>query len=97
MTHDPISIRRAGEDDRAALLLLAVLDGGRPLAGEVLLARVGDEPWAAMEVDTGAAVADPFRRSAHVLELLRLRVAAQRRRHAGATRRRRLRRRWATA
>jgi len=74
-----ISIRRAGDSDRAALLLLSVLDGGKPLTGEVLIAHVGDEPQAAIEVDSGAAIADPFRATDHLVELLRLRAAALRR------------------
>ena len=70
-----ISIRRAGEADRDALLRLAALDSARrPLAGDVLIARVGDEPRAALELGTGATVADPFRHTAHVVELLKLRA-----------------------
>ena len=74
----PISIHPAGDADRSALLLLAVLDSGRLLTGDVLIARVGGEPQAAMEVATGATLADPFRRTEHVVELLGLRAAALR-------------------
>src|SRR4051794_34686272 len=78
---ETISIRRAGDADRAALLLLAVLDSGPPLAGDVLIAHVDGEPRAALELDGGATLADPFRPTAHVLELLRLRADGLRREH----------------
>jgi hypothetical protein len=54
-----IAIRRAGVDDRAELERLAALDS-RPIAtGEVLIAAVGGEPLAAIEISTGNTVADP--------------------------------------
>ena len=37
----------------------------------MLLAVVGSEPVAALAVETGAVVADPFRPTADVVELLR--------------------------
>src|SRR4051794_37433340 len=77
--NDTISIRRAVDGDRAALLLLALLDSGPALSGDVLIARVGAKPLAAMEVDSGATVADPFHRSDHLVELLDLRAAGLRR------------------
>src|SRR3954463_10923157 len=82
-THqETISIRRAGDADGATLLLLAVLDSAAPLSGAVLIAHVDGEPRAALELATGAAVADPFRRSEHVVELLRLGAGAPRPRPA---------------
>src|SRR3954452_8538873 len=87
MTHETISIRRAGADERAALLLLALLDSTPPLTGDVLIAHVGDEAWAAIEVGSGAVAADPFRPTAHVVDLLRLLAAGLRRAHgSGRTR-----------
>ena len=83
---ETISIRRAGDADRAALLLLAVLDDAPPLSGDVLIAHVEGEARAALELATGAAVADPFRRSAHVVELLRLRADGLRARQASGRR-----------
>ena len=59
-------------------------------AGEILLAEVGDEPRAAIQVDSGVAIADPFRRTADVVELLSLR-ASRLREGAGSPRRLRLR------
>jgi hypothetical protein len=75
----PISIRHATESDRAALLLLAVLDGGEPLRGDVLIAQVGDEAQAALDVRSGATISDPFRATDQLVELLRLRARALRR------------------
>ena len=69
-----VVIRWAAEADRGAVADLAALDGQRPLTGEVLIAIVGDEPWAAVAIDDGRVAADPFRPSAHAAELLRVRA-----------------------
>src|SRR3954453_4590019 len=74
----PISIRHATESDRSARLLLAVLDGGEPLRGDVLIAHVGDEAQAAMEVRSGARISDPFPATDQLFALLRLRAGALR-------------------
>ena len=49
--------------DAFALRRLAVIDSASPPTGDVLLAEMGSELWAAVSVDTGAAIADPFRPS----------------------------------
>jgi hypothetical protein len=90
LTADSIAIRRAIEDDRIALVHLAALDSAEPLAGEILIAEVDDEPRAAIEIATGITVADPFRRTAHLVDLLSLRAAMLRER-GGSRRRLRLR------
>ena len=69
---------------------LAALDSTSPPTGEMLLAVVGEDLWAAVEVDSGAAIADPFRPSADLVELLRFRVARMRRGVARPARRLRL-------
>ena len=74
LTHD-VSVRRAARDDHADLQSLAALDSARALHGEILIAQVGDEPQAAIEIGSGATVADPFRPTAHLVELLELRAA----------------------
>jgi hypothetical protein len=61
-----------------ALHELAQLDSSREPRGDVLVAQVGSELWAAVEVESGAAVADPFRPSADLVELLRFRAEAMR-------------------
>ena len=51
--------------------------------GDVLLAEVGGELWAAVELDSGAAIADPFRPSGDLVDLLRLHRAASAARRPG--------------
>jgi hypothetical protein len=78
-TVESIAIRRATQSDRPVVERLATLDSApAPSSGEVLIAYVGDEPQAAVDVATGAAVADPFRPTAHVVELLKVRAATMR-------------------
>jgi hypothetical protein len=68
-----ITIRRANGDDEAALAALSALDSAKPLTGDVLVADVGGEAWAAIELTSERAIADPFRPTADLVELLRLR------------------------
>jgi hypothetical protein len=60
-----LTIRWATPDDAAPLARLAQLDDSRPPRGVVLLAEVGQERelWAAISLDDGHLVADPFRLS----------------------------------
>jgi hypothetical protein len=92
-TADAIAIRRATEADRFTLERLAALDSAPAPTGDVLIAVVGGEPQAAVEVASGDAVADPFRPTAHVVELLSLRAARMRERSSSRRRRFGLRRR----
>ena len=69
-----LTIRRATASDEFAVRRLAALDSAFPPTGDVLLAEMGDELWAALSVDTGHAVADPFRRSGDLVDLLRFRA-----------------------
>jgi DNA-binding MarR family transcriptional regulator/GNAT superfamily N-acetyltransferase len=62
MTEQPLTLRLARPDDASIVMRLAQLDSSRPPSGPVLLAVVGSEPVAALGVDTGSVVADPFRR-----------------------------------
>jgi hypothetical protein len=90
MTENTLTIRPADLADLAGLDRLAALDSARPPTGDVLVAEVGGELWAAVEVDTGAAIADPFRPSGDLVDLLRLRASLEkgepRRRRAGLAR-----------
>jgi len=70
----PITLRYAREDDAAALERLAKLDSRRAPRGVVLLAEVEGTPWAAVSLDDGQAVADPFRPTSEMLLLLHARV-----------------------
>jgi hypothetical protein len=82
MTDRTLTIRRADTSDTGALVRLAALDSASPPTGDALLAEVGGELWAAVEVDSGAAIADPFRPSGELVDLLRLQVSLE----AGAER-----------
>jgi hypothetical protein len=75
MTDKTLTIRRADSSDSGALVRLAALDSASPPSGEALLAEVGGELWAAVEIDSGAAIADPFRPSGELVDLLRLQVS----------------------
>jgi hypothetical protein len=68
------TIRQATEKDAAALELVAQLDGQRPLTGRVLLAEADGTIVAALSIDEGRSVADPFRPGAAALAILRTRV-----------------------
>lgn len=69
-----ITIRMAGSRDRTALRRLASLDSRLPLRGPAVVAEVNGELLAAIPLDGGPGIADPFRRSAHLLRLLELRA-----------------------
>lgn len=65
-----LTIRHTAEADAPALRELAFLDSRRPLAGPLLVAEVAGKPWAALALETGEVAADPFRRTADLVELL---------------------------
>jgi hypothetical protein len=73
MNDQQLTIRIAREQDAAALVRLAELDCAAPLTGRVLLAEVDLQPLAAVGLESGAVVADPFRRSADAVRMLKLR------------------------
>jgi hypothetical protein len=75
MTDKTLTIRRADASDTGALVRLAALDSASPPTGQALLAEVAGELWAAVEVDSGAAIADPFRPSGELVDLLRLQAS----------------------
>jgi hypothetical protein len=62
-TSADVVIRRARGDEAGALAALAELDSSRAPRGEVIVAEVQGELWAAVSVDDGHAVATPFRPS----------------------------------
>jgi hypothetical protein len=74
LAHDAVVIRLAHDADLVALHDLAELDSAAPLTGPVLVALVDGRPRAALALDDGRVIADPFRQSAAAVELLRLRV-----------------------
>ncbi|HET7146399.1 MAG TPA: hypothetical protein VFI10_04280 [Gaiellaceae bacterium] len=68
-----VTIRRADAGDDAALRRLAALAEAAPLRGDVLVAEVDDEPWAALALEDGRTISDPFRPTLALRELLELR------------------------
>ncbi len=85
-----MTIRRARTEDAPALHTLQLLDDHALPAGDALVADQDGEPVAAVHVATGHAVADPFRRSAAPVALLRLRAAQLRGQDTPLPRRRRI-------
>lgn len=70
-----VTIRRAAAADAPAVQRLAERDSARPPEGEVVLAEVDGEVVAAMALDGGRAIADPFAPTAEIVRLLELRAA----------------------
>ena len=68
-----IAIRAAQLEDAGKIDVLAALDSARPLDGDILVAEVGHEPIAAIDVHNGRAVANPLMPTAEAVNLLRLR------------------------
>jgi hypothetical protein len=66
-----LTIRMAGSADATALSRLAQLDSAPPPEPvPILVAEVGGELRAALPVDGGRAIADPFQRTAELVALL---------------------------
>jgi hypothetical protein len=74
-TEATVVIRVATTADRDELALLAELDSARPLAGSVLVAQSDDRIRAAYGIEEARAIADPFRPTAGLVELLKARTA----------------------
>jgi hypothetical protein len=90
MTTSPsVLIRAARGSDGPALEALAALDSASVPAGALLVAEADGKLVAAVSPSTGERIADPFRRTGDVVELLELR-AARGRGHDGRRDRRRL-------
>ena len=73
-----VTFRHAGPADAQALTELAQLDSSRAPRGDVIVADAGGELWAAVSLDDGHAVANPFRPSGELTwSLMRARPRAQ--------------------
>ena len=70
-----VLIREATETDDYALRTLSQRDSARPPAQPLLVAERGGELRAAISLADGAVVADPFERTADLVELLEARAA----------------------
>ena len=66
-----ITIRQASSDDAFALRRLAALDDRAALHGNVLVAEYGGEIRAALSLQDGRTVANPFAPTAKLVEILR--------------------------
>lgn len=95
-THQPVGaveMRRAtGAADQRAVRRLAQLDEMTPPQGDVLLAELDGRLVAALPLEGGPAVADPFTPTQEIVELLVLRAASLGGETQGRLRARRLRR-----
>ena len=73
-----LTIRHATAADEADLLRLAALDSSRVPSGELLVGELDGNLVAALSVDTGAAIADPFEHTAAIVEGMRAQVRERR-------------------
>jgi hypothetical protein len=71
---ESILIRPATSADARAIERLAQLDSSPVPTGELLVAEVGGELRAALRVDGHAVIADPFRPTAGIVDLLAARA-----------------------
>lgn len=76
--NNPITIRRSTTGDADAVARIAALDSGRVPEGDAMLAFVGGELRAVLPLDGGRPLADPFHRTAELVELLRYSVEPSR-------------------
>lgn len=65
-----LTLRMAVPADAEALDRLAQLDSRRAPRGAVIVAEVSGELWAAISIDDGHAVADPFHPTGELVALL---------------------------
>jgi hypothetical protein len=70
-----VALRLCSVHDDDALERLALLEGRSVPQGRFVLAEVGGEVVAALPLRGGEPLTDPFRPTAHLLPLLRLRAA----------------------
>jgi hypothetical protein len=73
---EPVTVRHAAAADIAALQRLAELDSRRVPSGELFVAERDGRLIAAVSIDTGSVIADPFEPADGVVDLLRLHVSA---------------------
>ena len=73
-TAPTVLIRAARGSDGSDLDRLAALDSAHVPVGDLLVAETDGRVIAALDPDSGAVIADPFRPTADVVELLELRA-----------------------
>ncbi|HWE32803.1 MAG TPA: hypothetical protein VG410_04910 [Solirubrobacteraceae bacterium] len=69
-----VTLRYAAAADVPGLRVLAELDSADPPAGPALVAEIDGRIRAALPLDGGTPIADPFHRGAELVDLLRLRA-----------------------
>ena len=79
---DSITIRLSRPTDEPALWALAALDSTRLRARPLVIAERDGELRAAVALDSGRVIADPFHRTDELVDLLELRAEQLRRRAA---------------
>ena len=77
-TASSLTIRHASATDEADLIRLAALDSSRVPSGELLVAQVDGNLVAALSVDTGASIADPFEHTAAIVDSMRAQIRQSR-------------------
>jgi hypothetical protein len=85
---EAVLVRHASPRDEARIRVLARLDDRRMPGGPFVVAELGGEIVAAMSLKTRAVVADPFRRTADAVDLLRMRASQLAERELRASKRR---------
>jgi hypothetical protein len=75
----PITIRRAHPEE-PGVLRVAALDSARVPQAPLLVAEVNGQVRAALSIETGSSIADPFHPTSDLLELLQAHAAATSRR-----------------
>ena len=74
----PLTIRHATANDFPALERLAALDSHRIPSGELFVGEVDGQLLAAVSIDTGSVIADPFEHTAAIVDVLRVQTRAVR-------------------
>lgn len=69
-------IRLARDEDEPALRRLAELDSARPIRGRALIGEIDGRAAAALSIEDGRVIADPFRSTSHLAVQLRLRASS---------------------
>src|SRR3954451_13722292 len=60
------NIRHASDEDAAVLRYISGLDSQSPISANALIGEIHGSPAAAIELDSGRVVADPFRPTAEL-------------------------------
>ena len=84
--YDRVIVRPGNAADADGLRRLALLDSRRPIAGDTLVAEADGRLLAAVPLEGGPAIADPFRLTADLVGLLELRASQLRLERGGRER-----------